>query len=229
MLLSLSPAEERSSSFSKASANTLSRQRLLSEVVLRDALSCYAWYTPPPFLRFFMKGQGGTRGGPGSWFSRTVGVLGVGIPRAGSPPTSQDPLPLLTKSFRRWEAFPFSSLQKACFLALTYPGVLWEMGGIVPEMLTVSRVLFWKRGRIHCSSAPNFQGFTKGWFPKGWFWRMFPGTKNRNEGTFGCSPVPKTRTRVHSPYSPAPKTGTRVHSPKPPFYETTLLFPLETW
>ena len=42
----LSPlsAEERSSSFSKASANTLSRQRLVSEVVLRDALSCYAWY-----------------------------------------------------------------------------------------------------------------------------------------------------------------------------------------
>ena len=46
----LSPlsAEERSSSFSKASADTLSRQRLVSEVVLRDALSCYAWYTPPP-------------------------------------------------------------------------------------------------------------------------------------------------------------------------------------
>ena len=37
----------------------------------------------------------------------------------------------------------------------------------------------------------------KGGFPKGWFWRMFPGTK----------------------------TGTRVHSPKPPFYETALLSP----
>ena len=35
---------------------------------------------------------------------------------------------------------------------------------------------------------------------------MFLGTKNQNEGTFGCSPV---------------------HSPKPPFYETTLLFPLD--
>ena len=41
-------------------------------------------------------------------------------------------------------------------------------------------------------------GFARGWFPKGWLWRMFPGTKNRNEGTFGCSPVPKTGTRAHS-------------------------------
>ena len=37
---------------------------------------------------------------------------------------------------------------------------------------------------------------------------MFPGTKNRNEGTCRCSPVPRT--------------GTRVHSPKPRFYETAL-------
>ena len=36
-----------------------------------------------------------------------------------------------------------------------------------------------------------FRGFAKGWYPKGWFWRMFPSTKNRNEGTFRCSPVPK--------------------------------------
>ena len=45
---------------------------------------------------------------------------------------------------------------------------------------------------------------------------MFPGTKKRNEGTLGCSPVPKPRMRAHSP--------------KPPFYETgetALLFPLE--
>ena len=42
---------------------------------------------------------------------------------------------------------------------------------------------------------------------------MFPGTENRNEGTCGCSP--------------APKTGMRAHSPKPPFYKTALLFPLE--
>ena len=34
--------------------------------------------------------------GPGSWLSRTVGGLGVGIPRAGSP-TSRDPLPLLRR------------------------------------------------------------------------------------------------------------------------------------
>ena len=30
------------------------------------------------------------------------------------------------------------------------------------------------------------RGFAKGWFPKGWFWRMFPGTKKRNKGAFGC-------------------------------------------
>ena len=42
---------------------------------------------------------------------------------------------------------------------------------------------------------------------------MFPCAKNRDEGTFRCSPVPKI--------------GTRAHSPKPPFHETALLFPLE--
>ena len=58
-------------------------------------------------------------------------------------------------------------------------------------------------------------GFGRGWFPKGWFWRMLPSTKTRNEGTCGCTPEPKMRTRVHSP--------------KPHFYETTLrlLFPLD--
>ena len=35
---------------------------------------------------------------------------------------------------------------------------------------------------------------------------MFPGTTKRNEGTFGCSPVPKT--------------GMRAHLPKPPFWVT---------
>ena len=44
--------------------------------------------------------------------------------------------------------------------------------------------------------------------------RIFPGTKNRNEGTCGCSQ--------------APKTGRRARSPKPPFCETTLSFPLDT-
>ena len=80
---------------------------------------------------------------------------------------------------------------------------------------------------------PTIGGFAKGWFPKGWFWPMFPGTKNRNEGTFGCSPVPQNGTKVHSDVSqyqkperrhilrmsPVPKSGTKVHSPKPPFYK----------
>ena len=29
-----------------------------------------------------------------------------------------------------------------------------------------------------------YRGLTKGWFPKGWFWRMFPRNENRNKGTF---------------------------------------------
>ena len=57
--------------------------------------------------------------------------------------------------------------------------------------------------------------------------RMFPGTKNRSEGTFGCSPVPETGTRVHADVPQHQKTATRVHSPKPPFYETALLFSLD--
>ena len=44
-------------------------------------------------------------------------------------------------------------------------------------------------------------GSQKGWFPKGWFWRMFPSTKKPNEGTFGCSPAPKNGTKVHSDVS----------------------------
>ena len=45
----------------------------------------------------------------------------------------------------------------------------------------------------------KIRGFAKGWFPKGWFWRMFP----RNE-----------------------KTGTRVHSPKPPFWKPSFYLPM---
>ena len=42
----------------------------------------------------------------------------------------------------------------------------------------------------------------EGWFPKRWFWRMFPRNENRNEGTFGCSPGTKTGTRVRSHVPP---------------------------
>ena len=69
-------------------------------------------------------------------------------------------------------------------------------------------------------------GLTKGWFPKGWFWRMFPRNENRNEGTFGCSPgTTKNQNEGTFGCSPGAKTGTRAHSPKPPFYETALLSP----
>ena len=51
--------------------------------------------------------------------------------------------------------------------------------------------------------------------------------QNRNEGTFGCSPVPKTGTRVHSDvlWYQKQERG-HLHKLKPPFYETALLFPL---
>ena len=83
----------------------------------------------------------------------------------------------------------------------------------------------------------------KGRFPKGWFclladvppernrnegtFRCSPGTKNRNEGTFGCSPGTKDRNEGTFGCSPGTKTGTSVRSPKPPFYETTLSSPSE--
>ena len=62
------------------------------------------------------------------------------------------------------------------------------------------------RKRVVLADVSRYQKPERGYI------RMFPGTKNRNEGTCGCSPVPKT--------------GTRAHSPKPPFYEAALLFPL---
>ena len=50
---------------------------------------------PPSLLHLFGKRQGargpGSRGGPGSWFSRDVGGLGVGIPRARSPQRAGTP------------------------------------------------------------------------------------------------------------------------------------------
>ena len=51
--------------------------------------------TPPP-RTYLGRGKGQTvparEGGPGSWFSRTVGGLGGGIPRAGSPLAEPGPL-----------------------------------------------------------------------------------------------------------------------------------------
>ena len=52
----------------------------------------------PPAPASLWEGAKGpsSRGGPSPWLSRIVGGLGVGIPRAGSPSTSRDPLPLLS-------------------------------------------------------------------------------------------------------------------------------------
>ena len=73
-------------------------------------------------------------------------------------------------------------------------------------------------------------GLPKGWFSKGWFWRMFPRNENRNEGTFGFS---RNENRNEGTFgcSPRTKTGTRVRSHVPrdenrnegTFAKTTLL------
>ena len=63
-----------------------------------------------------------------------------------------------------------------------------------------------RAGHGQCSGTPNPHnlslGLPKGWFPKGWFWQMFPRNENRNEGTFACSPGTKPGTRVRSPIPP---------------------------
>ena len=55
---------------------------------------------------------------------------------------------------------------------------------------------FQKGGFGKCSAVPK---------PERGYIGMFPCSENRDEGTFGCSSVPRT--------------GMRAHSPKPPFYD----------
>ena len=66
-------------------------------------------------------------------------------------------------------------------------------------------------------------GLTRGWFPKGWLWRIFPRNETRNKVTFGCSPGTKTGTRVRS-HAPPERKRERGHIrqnhpfKKPPFH-----------
>ena len=76
-------------------------------------------------------------------------------------------------------------------------------------------------------TPPRFGCSQEGGFPKGLFWKMFPrppkperGYNKRNDGTKSRNERTRNGTTV-------PKTGTRAHSPDPPFYKTTLLFPLD--
>ena len=74
------------------------------------------------------------------------------------------------------------------------------------------------------SEPSSLRGLPKAWFPKGWFWRMFPWNENRNEERFGCSPGTTTGTRVrsHVPRERKPERGRiRQNRPfrKPPFSE----------
>ena len=90
-----------------------------------------------------------------------------------------------------------------------------------PELFTTNFAPFFHQMLLQLQIRRN----PKGWFPKGWFWRMFPRNENRNEGTFGCSPGTKNRNEGTFACSPGTKTGTRAHSPKPPFHEAALLSP----
>ena len=99
-----------------------------------------------------------------------------------------------------------------CFHLLKRFGYLRLFAGMSSTRPSVSGLGSLKvpPGSIHlpltypiCSVAwfgihPNSRRNPKGWFPKGWFWRMFP----RNE----------TGTRVRSDVPPERKTGTRVRS-----------------
>ena len=69
-------------------------------------------------------------------------------------------------------------------------------------------------------------GSQKGWFPKGWFWQMFPGTKNE---TRVHSDVPRYQKpeRGYIRMFPGTKNRNEATFVKPANYETALLFPLE--
>ena len=52
----------------------------------------------------------------------------------------------------------------------------------------------------HFDGRAHIRGFAKGWFPKGWFRRMFPRNENRNEGTFAKTTL--LETALSSPSDP---------------------------
>ena len=73
--------------------------------------------------------------------------------------------------------------------------------GIFPILIGVRKRVVSKR--VVLADVPRYPNGNEGGYI-----RMFPGTENRNEGTFGCCLVPKS--------------GMRVHSPQPPFFETAI-------
>ena len=127
------------------------------------------------------------------------------------PPPPKDPW--TRKFFMVGASFPFKMQEKGLQKEFRGGGSLGA-----PKLFMLNFF-----GACFCTWSPSFRGFAKGWFPKGWSWRMFPGTKNRNEGTFGCSPAPKTGTRVHTDVFRGPKNRNEAafakNGPfmKPPF------------
>ena len=83
-------------------------------------------------------------------------------------------------------------------------------------------------------SRASVRGFAKGWFPKGWFWRMFPYNKNRNEGTKHGMTVPKTGTRAEQTerrYEKPERGRHRQNRPftKPPFHFLSICQAWQNW
>ena len=94
-----------------------------------------------------------------------------------------------------WETPPFSiypHLAALNFLEIEGRKSAKYFAKFLPRSSPMSANIF---ARISLSEkiAPNFRGNLKGWFPKGWFWRMFPRNENRNEGTFAKTTLLRNR------------------------------------
>ena len=62
-----------------------------------------------------------------------------------------------------------------------------------------------------------FRGFAKGWFPKGWFWRMFPRHQTAERGYIRMFPRYPKPERGYIQMLPGIKTGTRHIRQNHPF------------
>ena len=111
-------------------------------------------------------------------------------------------LEICHRNFTTFFTLKFRMTKEICHLVLTLGAIsrnkFFQSSGVRESVVSK---------RVALADVPLYP------IPERGYIRMFPGMKNRKEGTFGCS-------RYQHP-------GMRAHLPKPPFYETTLLFPLE--
>ena len=83
---------------------------------------------------------------------------------------------------------PLWKVHELTFLWFGLPGPLLKFGNLEMHSHDRSRRIFF----VILGRTPKGQGNLKGWFPKGWFWRMFPRNENRNEGTFAKTTLLET-------------------------------------